>query len=282
METVTFRRTPILLAPAGSRAAVAALLAAGADALYAGEKGWSRGGRGAGLNPDQIREAADRCRTAGATLSVALNTVPGASELPSFLATVRRLADDGVSGVILSDPGVIRRVRAEFPRLPITASVGLSTVNPSDARFYRELGADTIVLPIGVSPEEIPAIRAESGLRVEVFVRCRPEILLQGKCALSGYARETAAAPERPGASAAGTPASAKRSGRCFLACRSLPLTFEEHSIEEDLPRWIACGADIFKIEGRELPLPRVLAIVSRVRRKLDAAICALPQVHPA
>lgn len=282
MKSGAFNGRPILLAPAGSRSAVAPLLAAGADALYAGEKGWSRGGRGAGLSPDEIRETAARCRSAGATLSVALNTVPGASEVPAFLAVVRRLSGDGVSGVILSDPGVIRRVRAEFPGLPITASVGLSTVNPSDARFYRELGADAIVLPIVIAPEEVPAIKAESGLRVEVFVRCRPEVLLQGTCALSGYAREASPAPERPGAAAAGTPASAKRSGRCFLACRSLPLATEEHSIEEDLPRWIACGADIFKVEGRELPLPRILDIVSRVRRKLDAAIASSAGRHPA
>lgn len=282
MESGAFRRPPILLAPAGSPAAVAALLAAGADALYAGERGWSRGGRGAGLTPDEIRRAAERCRTAGATLSVALNTVPGAAEIPSFLSAVRRLADDGISGVILSDPGVIRRVRAGFPGLSITASVGLSTVNPSDACFYRELGADAIVLPIAVAPEEIPAIKAESGLRIEVFVRCRPEILLQGKCALSGYSREASPAPERPGAAAAGTPASAKRSGRCFLACRSLPMASAEHSIEEDLLRWIDCGADVFKVEGRELPLPRILAIVSRVRRKLDAAVAASAGAHPA
>lgn len=275
-------RTPILLAPAGTRTAVAPLLAAGADALYAGEKGWSRGGRGAGLAPGEIREAVAECRAACVPLTVALNTVPGTPEIPSFLAAVSRLADDGVSGVILSDPGVIRKVRAEFPGLPITASVGLSTVNPSDACFYRELGADTIVLPVAVAPEEIPAIKAESGLRVEVFVRCRPEILLQGKCALSGYAREASPAPERPGAAASGTPASAKRSGRCFLACRSLPLAAAEHSIEEDLPRWIARGADIFKVEGRELPLPRIIDIVSRVRRKLDAAVAAAAGGHPA
>jgi len=266
---------PILLAPAGSREAVEILLAAGADALYAGERGWSRGGRGAGLTPVEIREAAASCRRAGTSLAVAMNTVPGASELPAFLAAVRRMAGDGVFGLILSDPGVIRRVRAGFPELSITASVGLSTVNPSEALFYRELGADSIVLPTAVGAGEIPAIKAESGLRVEVFVRCRPEVLLQGKCGLSGYAREASPAPERPEAAAAGTAASAKRSGRCFLACRALPLSPVEHSIEEELPRWIACGVDVFKVEGRELPLPRMRDIVSRIRRKLDAAIAA-------
>lgn len=266
-----------MLAPAGRPEAVSALLAAGADALYAGVRGWSRGGRGVGMTPDEIGETAGRCREAGAGLAVALNVIPGAGELSAFLSTVRRLADDGVSGVILSDPGVIRRVRAEFPSLAITASVGLSTVNPSDAAFCREIGAEAIVLPTAVAPEEIPPIKAASGLRVEVFVRCRPEILLQGKCALSGYAREAAPAPERPGAAPSGTAASAKRSGRCFLACRALPLSAAEHSIEGELPRWIACGADTFKVEGRELPLSRMREIVSRIRRKLDAAAAAAP-----
>jgi len=184
--------------------------------------------------------------------------------------------------VILSDPGVIRRVREESPGLSITASVGLSTVNPYDARVCRELGADAIVLPTAVSPEEIPAIKAASGLRIEVFARCRPEILLHGKCAISGYAREVSPAPERPQSAPAGTASSAKRSGRCFLACRSLPLSAAEHSIEEEFPRWIACGADVFKVEGRELPLQRMRGIVSRIRRKLDAAIAAAAGTSPA
>lgn len=277
MKSRARRGAPVLLAPAGSRAAVVPLLAAGADALYVGEKGWSRGGRGAGLSPGEIREAAKECRGEGATLAVALNTVPGSSEISGFLAVVDRLAGDGVSAVILSDPGVIRRVRREFPALSITASVGLSAVNPSEACFYRDLGADTIVLPTALSAGEIPAIKEQSGLKVEVFARCRPEILLQGTCALSGYAREASPLPERPGIAGAGTPASAKRGGRCFLVCRALPLSRETYSIEEDLPRWIAAGVDAFKVEGRELPLPKILGIVSAVRARLDAALAAPP-----
>lgn len=250
-----------------------ALLAAGADALYVGEKGWSRGGRNAGLSPGEIREAAEECRRRGASLAVAMNTVPGSTEVAGFLAVIDRLVGDGVSAVVLSDPGIIRRVRQEFPLLPITASVGLSAVNPSEACFYRDLGADTIVLPTALSPGEIPAIKSASGLRVEVFAHCRPEVILQGKCALSGYALEARPAPERPGTAAAGTPSSAKRGGRCFLACRSLPLAREAHSIEEELPRWIAAGVDAFKVEGRDLPRARVLEIVARFRDRLDAAL---------
>lgn len=273
---------PFLLAPAGSRAAVTAVLSAGADAVYVGVRGWSRGGGRAGLPPGEIRTAAAECRAAGARIQAAMNTVPAAAEVASFLASVHDLADGAVDGVILSDPGVIALVRRRFPRLGITASVGLSTLNPSEARFYRELGADAVVLPTVLSPAEIPAIKAQSGLQVEVFVRCRPEVILQGTCALSGYAREAGAPPERPGMAGSGTAASAKRAGRCFLACRSLPLSGEIHSIEEDLPAWIAAGADVFKVEGRELPPAALAAVVSRIRRQIDEALAVTAAPNPA
>ncbi len=269
-------RPPDLLAPAGSLETVESALSAGADAVYVGCRGWSRDGERVALAPEEIREAVALCREKKAILHAALNTVPGDPEVPGFLATVTRLAGYGVSAVILSDPGVISLVRRELPSLRITASVGVSTLNPLEARFYRDMGADAVVLPTALAPEEIPAIKAESGMRVEVFVRCRPEILLQGKCALPGYLREGATVPGRPLLPGTGTASSAKRTGRCHLVCRTIPLSRDAHSIEEDLASWIAAGVDVFKVQGRELSPPRLFDLVSRIRGKLDAAIAAV------
>jgi collagenase-like PrtC family protease len=186
---------------------------------------------------------------------------------------LRRLRDDGIRNVILSDPGAISLVHREIPELSICASVGVSALNPPEGIFYRELGAETIVLPTAVSSGEVPAIKAASGLRIEVFVRCRAEFILQGKCGLSGYAREAGGIAERPGLAAAGPPSSAKRSGRCFLVCAALPVDRTPYSIEEELADWIAAGVDAFKIEGRDLPPAKLATLVSRLRAKLDAAI---------
>lgn len=273
MKIVNRTGTSELLAPAGSVAAVEAALSAGADAVYAGCRGWSRDGERLALSPDQIREASAMCREKGAALHAALNTIPGAAEVPSFLATVERLQEGGVHAVILSDPGVIALVRRELPLLQITASVGVSSLNPPEARFYRDVGADAIVLPTALTPEEVPAIKEEGGVRVEVFVRCRPEILIQGKCALPGYAREGGDSPERPHMGGTGTPSSAKRSGRCHLVCRAIPLSRDAHSIEGELAVWIEAGVDTFKVQGRELPPSKLFDLVSRIRGKLDAAI---------
>ncbi len=256
--------SPILLAPAGSLPAVEAALSAGADAVYVGVRSLSRGGR-TGLSPEAIGAAVSACRGTGARLHAAINAIPSSGDLPALLASLHRLGDAGVDEVILNDPGVIALTRREIPGLPVCASVGLSVLNPEDARAYRDLGVDAVVLPSAVRPEEIPPIKKASGLRIEVFAYCRPEFLLHGKCGLTGYMVE----------GDGGGTASAKRGRSCRLICRSLPVSAAAHSLEDELPVWIAAGADVFKIEGRELSPPAVAALVARFRRKLDAALSA-------
>ncbi|MGE5188841.1 MAG: peptidase U32 family protein [Gemmatimonadota bacterium] len=278
MENRNGQARPILLAPAGSRAAVAAVLAAGADAVYAGAGAWGRGGARSGLSDPEIFAAAADCRAAGASLHVALNTVPAAADIPRFLASVLRLRDGGIETVILSDPGAIALVRRECLGTRICASVGASTLNPAEAQFYRELGADAVVLPAAIGREEVLPIKAASGLFVEVFAYGRPEFIIHGKCGLPGYLREAppppaAGAPREAGPAGGGSLASAKRTGRCHLVCRALPVPRAIRSIEDELREWADAGVDAFKIEGRDLPPERIAPIVSRFRRKLDAAI---------
>lgn len=255
-------RRPVLLAPAGTLPAVDAALSAGADAVYVGVRGLSRGAR-TGIPMEEVGPAASRCRAAGARLHAALNAVPSSGEIPAFLSAVARLEEEGVSEVILNDPGLIALVRREFPRLPICASVGLSVVNPQDAAACRDLGADAVVLPSAVLREEIPAIKRRSGLRIEVFAWCRAEFLLHGRCGLTGYAAD---GPN-------GCAISAKRGGGCRLVCRALPVPREPRSLEDELSSWIRAGADVFKIEGRELSPDALAGLVGRFRPRLDDAI---------
>jgi putative protease len=257
----TSAASPILLAPAGSLPAVEAALSAGADAVYVGVRSLSRGGR-TGLSPEAVGAAVSACRRAGARLHAAINAIPSSGELPAFLASLHRLRDAGIDEVILNDPGVIALARREIPGWTICASVGLSVLNPEDARAYRDLGVEAVVLPSAVRPEEIPPIKKASGLRIEVFAYCRPEFLLHGKCGLTGYVVE----------GDGGGTVSAKRGGSCRLVCRNLPVPAAAHSLEDELPAWIAAGANVFKIEGRELSPPAVAALVARFREKLDAA----------
>ena len=71
---------PLLLAPAGSLEAVRAALRAGADAVYAGLQGWSRGGARRELGWDDLVAAQREALSAGRGLRVALNTIPKPEE----------------------------------------------------------------------------------------------------------------------------------------------------------------------------------------------------------
>lgn len=268
-------QAPLLLAPAGSLEAVAAVLSAGADAVYVGVGGWGRGGARSGLGPPEFAKAAAACRKAGAFLQAAVNVVPSSAEIPAFLERLGAVRDAGAESAILNDPGIIALVRRRFPDWRITASVGLSTLNPADALFLRELGADAVVLPAAVPREDIPAIKRASGLGIEVFAFCRPEFIIHGKCSLAGYARNAPppGGEGRGGRSFAGTPSSAKRGGRCFTVCRAWPLPRTPHAIEGSLLPWIAAGVDAFKIEGRDLPPEKAAGLVASVRRRLDLSL---------
>jgi len=263
-----------LLAPASGRDAVAAVLSAGADAVYVGVRGFSRDGRAAGMDLAEIEAAASLCARAGAPLEAALNTVPAAAEAQRFVDAAARLRDAGAAAVILNDPGLIALVRARVPGIGICASVGLKVANPWDARALRELGADRVVLPAGLRAEEVPPIRS-AGVAVEVFLVCRPEPLFHGTCALPGYALAPRVPAERPDLARAGGSHSAKRAGRCDLACRGTLPPAAPWSAEEDLVAWIRAGTDAFKIQGRGLPARPLADLVARLRRRLDAAIAA-------
>jgi collagenase-like PrtC family protease len=112
-------------------------------------------------------------------------------------------------------------------------------------------------------PGDLRAIKLVTGMKIEVFAWCRAEFLLHGRCGLTGYAAE------RPD----GTTASAKRGTGCRLVCRALPVPRNPRTLEDDLPLWIRAGADVFKIEGRDLSLEALKEVVARFRRRLDAAV---------
>src|SRR5205809_656804 len=96
-----------LLAPAGSPDALATALEAGADAVYVGLKGWSRGGARGELDWDELQAAARLADASGAELQVALNTIPKPRERELLLAEIPRLLALGVRTLIVNDAGIL-------------------------------------------------------------------------------------------------------------------------------------------------------------------------------
>ena len=176
------RRAPELLAPAGDAAALTAALKAGCDAAYVGAKSFSMRGAAGNFTLSALRRAADQCHSRQARLYVAVNTIVYDGEQRAMLRLLDRLA--GVAdAVICWDPAVIAGCRERG--IPIHISTQASVASTAAARFYRDLGAERVVLARECTLADVRAIGRRAGIGVEVFAHGAMCVSISGRCFLS-------------------------------------------------------------------------------------------------
>jgi putative protease len=290
---------PLLLAPAGNLEAVLAALEAGADAVYVGLKGWSRGGARRELDWDELAAARRLAASAGRRLRVALNTIPKPEERARLFESIPALLDLEIDEVIVNDVGTLADLRRRFPDLSLTASIGCGAQSLPDVAFFRDLGASAVVLPGTVSPMEMRQIRAVRGISLEIMIHMVEEFILLGKCWMPSYVHLKpsplpAAFPS--GAGAGSDPpegalrglrqtGSMKRGGvgACFRICqqpwelytsgqRVDTRLFPSRQISQvaEVNAYAEAGVDVLKLQGRSLPAELLAPLVRRYREAID------------
>ncbi len=278
-------RRPVLLAPAGSVQAAKAGLDAGADAIYVGLKGWSRGGARGELTPRELEQVLVLARQKGAAVQLALNTIPRGREIDYLLERLPELKRWGITGVILNDPGILAYIHRCFPELPLTASIGCGALNVDDVALLEEIGASCIVLPGTVHPAEIAEIRPHVEAQIEIMIHMVDEFHQLGKCWMPSYFRTNPSPmPEMP-ADGERLTGSIKRGGAgvCFKVCqhpwglylngqkkeeRMLPA--RQVSRAPEVGAYLDAGVDVIKLQGRSLPPELIFPMVRRFRMAID------------
>jgi putative protease len=289
---------PLLLAPAGSPAAVRAALDAGADAVYVGLEGWSRGGARGELTWNELTASQKSVGAAGRKLHLALNTIPKSKERAQLFKQIPAVLDLGIEDVIVNDIGILTALRREFPRLRLTASIGCGAQTVADAAFFRDLGAHAVVLPGTVSPDEMREIRSVRGIVIEIMVHMVEEFILLGKCSMPSYVHMKPS----PLPAAADTPEGAMRGmrqsgsmkrggvGVCFKICQQPWDLFDggrkvdarlfpsrQISRLAEVREYASAGVDVLKLQGRSLPPDRLSSLVRRYRDAIDDRIQSIP-----
>ncbi len=288
-------RLPVLLAPAGSRQAVTAALEAGADAVYVGLKGWSRGGARRELDWEELVSARREAASAGRKLQVAINTIPKPREREELFGRVAALCDLGIDELIVNDVGILASLRRRFPKVRLTAGIGCGAQTAADVAFVRELGAHAVVLPGTVSPDEVREIKDVEGIAVEVMIHMVEEFILLGKCWMPSYVHLKPSPLEAP-AGAGDAPEGAYRGmrqtgsmkrggvGACFRICQQTWELFADGrrvdsrlypsrqiSRVGEVQAYGAAGVDVLKLQGRSLPAELLGPLVRRYREAIDA-----------
>ncbi|MEO6773523.1 MAG: DUF3656 domain-containing protein [Kofleriaceae bacterium] len=267
-------RRPEILAPAGDRDALAAALAAGADAVYLGlDDGFNARARAENFPSTGLAEVVRWVHRAGARLYVTLNTLVFEPELATVEELLRRIAAAGVDAIIVQDPAVALLARRICPALEVHASTQMTASSPLAVSLLAALGLARVVVPRELSVDEIRAYRdglSGTGVELEVFVHGALCIAWSGQCL----------------SSEAWGGRSANR-GQCAQACR-LPYTLvvdgEVRALGEveyllspkdlvgldAIPELAELGVASLKIEGRLKGPAYVAATVSRYRAAVD------------
>jgi len=280
------KQCAMLLAPAGNLEAARQAFQAGADTVYVGLRGWSRGGARGELDREELRRCLDLAHGLQKKVQLAVNIIPKPQERQRLLQQLLELADWGLQAVILNDAGFLREVRRKLPGLAITVSIGCGALNTDDALFYQDLGATALVLPGYLEPEEIAAIKARASIQIEVMLHMVQEFIQLGKCWMPSYVHFAAADRIFPAQRLGG---SVKRGGvgTCYRICQQ-PWTLLKDGMEADqvifpsrqisrvaeLAAFLDAGVDVIKIQGRSLSPEMVGAIIGMYRSAADAWKC--------
>ncbi len=254
---------PEILAPAGGPAALAAAVAAGADAAYFGLKQLNARRGAENFLPEHLAEVLRTLHAAGARGYLTLNIDLAQRELGLAARQLELARQSGADAVLVRDPALLALLPL-FPELEFHFSTQAGVSSSAGVRAAKALGIRRVVLAREMSLEEIRAASAVEGMETEVFVQGALCFCASGRCLMSSWVGG------RSG-----------NRGACTSPCRvswtingkaaGRPLSMHDLSLADKLGLLAAAGVRSFKIEGRLKKPEWVAQAVALYRRALDA-----------
>ena len=248
-------KKPELLSPGGDLRKVKASFLYGADACYAGLKGFSlRDTDEMGLK--DLARANELAGKAGKKLYVCMNGFITEDELPAAAKSIKALNAIGPSAPIVSDLGLVEYLRG-LTNIPLHLSTQANITNSQAVKAAARLGVKRFCLSRELTLRQIKSIRKNTSAELEVFIHGGMCISYSGRCLLSSYFLARSA-----------------NKGACANSCRwkyalveekrqgeYIPILEDEKGsyimssrdlcLLDELPSLIKAGLDSFKIEGR-------------------------------
>ncbi|MBR5318711.1 MAG: U32 family peptidase [Peptococcaceae bacterium] len=268
---------PELLAPAGTLEKLKFAVQYGADAVYIAGKKYGLRAFAGNFSREEMAEGIAFAHERGVKVYVTVNVFAHNADMDGLEDYLRELLELKADAIIASDPGVIRISRMAVPDLPVHISTQANSTNWSTVQFWKDLGAERVVLARELTLPEIQEIREKVNVELETFVHGAMCISYSGRCLLSNYMTDRDS-----------------NQGQCAQACRWNYNLVEEkrpnefYPIQEDergtyvfnsqdlcllqhLPELIETGIKSLKIEGRMKSAYYVATIIRAYRNMIDA-----------
>lgn len=278
-------KKPEILSPAGNPEKLYYALLYGADAVYCALDKFGMRSQAGNFTPEQLDEGVKYAHSLGKKVYITLNTMPRDNDLPVLEDYLRVLGEIKPDAYIVSDPGVICKIKEIIPEGEIHLSTQASTVNSAACRFWHSAGVKRIVLARELTLENIKAVRENTPpeLEIECFVHGAMCVSYSGRCLLSHYYINRNA-----------------NDGSCAQPCRWKYYMYEEkrecdkiEAVQDDtgtyvfsskdmcmiehIPELIDAGIDSLKIEGRMKSAYYTAAVTNAYRMALDDHFAGKP-----
>ncbi|MCF6285382.1 MAG: U32 family peptidase, partial [Candidatus Hydrogenedentes bacterium] len=268
------RRQMELLAPAGKREILEAVIEAGADAVYVSGKRFQMRAHRGDFHFDSagLRDATRYVHEKGKRIYVTLNTILADHELDDVRSFLEELEETGVDAIIVCDLAVLSLARELGVSFEIHISTMMNVHDLDQVRLLKELGVQRIVTSRDISITEAGALGEKSGIPIEYFVHGDMCVAQSGQCTMSGI-----------------TMGKSANRGECMKPCRwnyelislrngsvSKPLreghlmAVRDLSLIRQLPELVAAGICSLKIEGRMRDAAYLSGVVGLYREVLD------------
>ena len=264
------RKKTELLAPAGSLETLRAVCAAGADAVYLGGGHFGARAYAKNFTEEELLHAIDYVHLHGKKLHLTVNTLLKNRELEEQLYDyLLPYYERGLDAVIVQDAGVFTFIKKYFPGMELHASTQMSITGTDGARFWKEAGADRIVLARELSLPEIQKIHESVDIELECFVHGALCYCYSGQCLFSSMLggrsgnRGRCAQPCR-------LPYKVMDEGRVLTRGELYPLSPKDLCAIDLLPELLRAGAGSLKIEGRMKQTQYAAGVTKIYRKYLD------------
>lgn len=270
-----------VMAPVGSREALAAALKAGADSIYFGIEALNMRAHSAShFTIDDLRDIAARCAEQGVKSYLTVNTIIYDEDIELMHRICDAAHEASISAIIASDVAVMSYCNEIGQEVHLSTQLNISNVEA--LKFYARF-ADVVVLARELNLDQVrqiyEAIEREKIcgpkgelIRIEMFCHGALCMAVSGKCYLS---------LDNLGRSA--------NRGECMQICRrSYTVRDRETGVELDvdnkyimspkdlktinfIDRMMEAGVRVFKIEGRARSAEYVYTVVSCYKEAIAA-----------
>ncbi len=261
-----------LLSPAGDFEKLKFAFLYGADAVYLGGEKYSMRANAKNFSNEELKKAVEYTHDLNKKIYVTVNIVLHNEELDGLKEYLIFLDSINVDGIIASDITVIKLIKELKLKCELHVSTQASISNYESALFYKDLGAQRLVLARECSKKDIKKIKEKTQLNLECFIHGAMCTSISGRCVLSNYC----------------TNRDSNRGG-CAQICRwefdycnmnnelitNIPfsMTPKDLNMVPYIKDMIEIGVNSFKIEGRMRSIYYIATVILTYRRLIDKIV---------